>query len=132
MNRSASSRGTSNALINTSGSAMASSNLLTYLWLIPSSMPLTLGLRVGVTGYAREAPYVRPILMPAQMPEHGYGGLDGEPESGPACNVEREVSAYVNARQADNRHRSGNSSAPGRAQSWEGGRAQGDRHARVP
>jgi len=68
----------------------------------------------------------------ARMPDLGHGSLDGKPESGPARNVEREVSAYVNARQANDRHGSGNNSAPGRAQSRECSRAQGDRHARVP
>lgn len=65
------------------------------------------------------------------MPDQGYGGLDSEPESGSARNVVREVGAYINAREADDRHGCSNKSAPGRAQSGEGSRAHGHRHARV-
>jgi hypothetical protein len=72
------------------------------------------------------------ILLPAQMPGQGHGGLDGQPEPGPACNVQREVSAHVNAREANDRHRSGNNSASGRAEPREGRRAHGERDARVP
>ena len=57
--------------------------------------------------------------MAARMPDEGHGGLDGQAESGPARNVQREVSAHVNTGEADDRHGSGNDSAPGRAQSQE-------------
>jgi hypothetical protein len=65
------------------------------------------------------------------MPDQGHGGLDGEAEPGPARNVQREVSTHVNAGEANDRRGSGNDGAPGRAQSREDSRAQGDRHARV-
>ena len=42
------------------------------------------------------------------------------------------MSAHVNAGEANDRHDGGNCSAPGRAQSREGRRAQGYGHARVP
>ena len=66
------------------------------------------------------------------MPGEGHGGVDGKAECRPARNVQREVSAHVHAREADERHDGGNDSAPGWAQAREGRRAQGDRHARVP
>ena len=70
--------------------------------------------------------------MAAWMPDQGHGSVDGEAKCRPARNVQREVSAHVNAGEADDRHGGGNDGAPGRAQSWEGSRAQRDRHARVP
>ena len=69
---------------------------------------------------------------PLRMPDEGHGGVDGEAECRPARNVQREVSAHVDARKADERRDGGDGSAPGRAEAREGSRTQGDRHARVP
>jgi hypothetical protein len=66
------------------------------------------------------------------MPDQGYGSVDGEAKCRSAGNVQREVSAYVDAGEGGDRHGGGNDGAPGRAQSREGSRAQGDCHTRVP
>ena len=70
--------------------------------------------------------------MAARLPGEGHGSADGQAKRRPARNVQREVSAHVDAGEADDRHGGGNDGAPGRAQSREGSRAQGDRDTRVP
>ncbi len=70
--------------------------------------------------------------MAARMPGESNGGVDCEAERRPARNVQRKVSAHVDAGQAGDRYYGGSDSAPGRAQTREDSRAQGNRHTRVP
>jgi hypothetical protein len=66
------------------------------------------------------------------MPGQGYGGLDGQPQSGSPRNVVWEVGAYVDAREANDRHGCSNKNAPGWAKPGEGSHAHGHRHASMP
>jgi hypothetical protein len=70
--------------------------------------------------------------MVAGVPDEGRGGAGREAECRPARDVQGEVSAYVDAGEADDRHCGGNDGAPGRAEAREGSGAQGDRDACVP